>query len=403
MHPPGGTLLTARIHLRTMHAQAGDAEPSTGHDPGVVLVGALAVFLGAAYLGYLAVAEFPRTDVAAWKRLLQAGFGVALPTGLLAGARWLDGADLDRSAVWGAAMWTLGGLSALTLLTAWKFYVDSLGSGLGPQPFETLVLNAQAGAVAGLLVGVHDARARRNAEHFATARDQHRLLNQLLRHNILNSVQLVDSYVAAYRQGGAEEAAMLDTVQSQCEAIEGLVEKARTLEHSTVDGGALQPIDVVAAVERQVSVFSSSYPDASFETELPASATAVADPLFDTVVENLLSNAVEHNDREEPTVSITVERGDDWVEVTVADDGPGISDRMKRTIFDHEESGTPHGLGLYLVDTLVGHYGGEVVAEDTESRGARFVVRLRRTEGELSGEEDGAGPGEEDDDHGEWS
>ena len=50
----------------------------------------------------------------------------------------------------------------------------------------------------------------------------------------------------------------------------------------------------------------------------------VADDLLDRVSSNLLSNAVEHNERDSPTVSVTVDAGGDDVVVSVADDGPDV-------------------------------------------------------------------------------
>ena len=61
--------------------------------------------------------------------------------------------------------------------------------------------------------------------------------------------------------------------------------------------------------------------------------------------------------------------------VTVADDGPGIPDTRKESVFEPTEGGN-HGLGFYLVDSLVGDYGGSVRVLDNEPRGAVFEVRL---------------------------
>jgi signal transduction histidine kinase len=101
-----------------------------------------------------------------------------------------------------------------------------------------------------------------------------------------------------------------------------------------------------------------------------------------SVFRNLLNNAVQHSDRDEPTVVVSAETeaGGDWVVVRVADDGPGIPADRKETVFGKGEKGLESegtGLGLYLVYTLVDHYGGSVWIEDNDPRGSVFVVRLR--------------------------
>jgi signal transduction histidine kinase len=70
--------------------------------------------------------------------------------------------------------------------------------------------------------------------------------------------------------------------------------------------------------------------------------------------------------------------------VTVADNGPGIPDDMKAKLFQRfkgegAKSGG-HGLGLYLVKTIVDDFGGRVKAGDRVrgdySKGAKFVLLL---------------------------
>lgn len=93
---------------------------------------------------------------------------------------------------------------------------------------------------------------------------------------------------------------------------------------------------------------------------------------------NLLGNAVaaveEHPD---PRIAVAVRAGNGTVEVTVADNGPGIPvehrERIWEPDFTTRKRGT--GLGLALVRQTIRAYGGEVELHETET-GACFVVRL---------------------------
>lgn len=93
---------------------------------------------------------------------------------------------------------------------------------------------------------------------------------------------------------------------------------------------------------------------------------------------NLLGNAVaaveEHPD---PRIAVAVRAGNGTVEVTVADNGPGIPvehrERIWEPDFTTRKRGT--GLGLALVRQTIRAYGGEVELQETET-GACFVVRL---------------------------
>lgn len=101
--------------------------------------------------------------------------------------------------------------------------------------------------------------------------------------------------------------------------------------------------------------------------------------MLDSVFRNLISNAIEHNDKEIPRVSISTEYSDSTVLVKIVDNGPGIPDDCKETIFERGEKGLESsgtGLGLYLVKTLIDSHNGKVWVEDNEPDGAVFVVQL---------------------------
>lgn len=107
----------------------------------------------------------------------------------------------------------------------------------------------------------------------------------------------------------------------------------------------------------------------------------VADDLLGAVFRNLLTNAVRHNRGDDPTVSVSVETRPDDVFVRISDNGPGVPDDRKEEVFGRGEKGLESsgtGLDLYLVDTVVGSYGGDIWIEDNDPTGATFVVRLRR-------------------------
>jgi len=103
------------------------------------------------------------------------------------------------------------------------------------------------------------------------------------------------------------------------------------------------------------------------------------------VFENLLANAVSFTPSDRQVV-VSMAVVDDWAEVTISDDGPGIPpehlDRIFSRFFSYRpgtDPGRGHmGLGLAIVKAIVEGYGGTVTAENQAQCGARFIVRLRR-------------------------
>jgi len=101
---------------------------------------------------------------------------------------------------------------------------------------------------------------------------------------------------------------------------------------------------------------------------------------------NLLENALRHTP---PGTRIdvrteTTPAGD--ARLVVSDDGPGVPEELRDSIFERfvrgaGDRGGSFGLGLAIVRAVAESHGGEVHVEDThphggEHRGARFVVTL---------------------------
>ena len=76
----------------------------------------------------------------------------------------------------------------------------------------------------------------------------------------------------------------------------------------------------------------------------------------------------------------------EWVEVSIIDNGPGISPELHNQIFELNFTGRAGahpgklGFGLWWVKTLMTRLGGSVVVESDGQHGATFVLRLPRVE-----------------------
>lgn len=102
-------------------------------------------------------------------------------------------------------------------------------------------------------------------------------------------------------------------------------------------------------------------------------------PKVERIVENLLNNAARHTTAGTP-IHVDVQPAGDGVDLIVEDEGPGVPDEVKRTIFEPFEQGkAAHGgvgIGLSLVRRFAELHGGTAHVEDRPGGGARFVVRL---------------------------
>jgi signal transduction histidine kinase len=116
----------------------------------------------------------------------------------------------------------------------------------------------------------------------------------------------------------------------------------------------------------------SAYPELELVKETPIPQMSVqANSMLGSIFRNLLKNAIQHNDKETPKAAVSATDRDDTVVVRIADNGPGIPDSRKDTVFGKGEKGLDSqgtGIGLYLVETLIENYGGDIWIEDRENR-----------------------------------
>lgn len=317
-------------------------------------------------------------------------FVIVLPFfgGLIYGGYWLDRSRLPPERYRRTAMWTFGGAAAflaLNVVSATFWPPDQLWLLSG-----WLRATATMGGGVGLLVGIIEARAienaleaersRMRAEQLETRREWLDYLNGLLRHEVLNTAQVINGYaetVVAETNLEGETRSRLAAIQRQSEDMTGIIQDVRVLLDATRGEATFGRVDLATVIRDEIRDLRDVYGAVEVETSLPETCHVRADALLPRVFSNLLGNAVEHNDSELPRVSVALETGAEHAIVRVADNGPGIPPAEREALF---ERGAPtendHGLGLYLVRQLVERYDGAVELAETGRSGTEFVVEL---------------------------
>ena len=210
------------------------------------------------------------------------------------------------------------------------------------------------------------------------------ILNRIVRHDIRNDMAVIEGRSELLADhvdpAGAEH---LEKIRQGSEHVVELTKNVRTLMNSILAGETVEtePTDAAAILERQLSQARQRFDDAEFELdgELPAECTVEANEMLSSVFTNLFNNAVQHNDKPTCRVTVGVERTSESVRITVADNGPGVPPDRREELFGRGVKGLDSpgtGVGLYLVDTLVDHYGGSVSIGDNDPEGAVFTVEL---------------------------
>jgi two-component system OmpR family sensor kinase len=341
------------------------------------------VGVGVAVLAAATVTLANRGPAALVDAVLLGGPGAAI----LLAAVGVQRSDLPAARYRRVAGWTVAGAGALLVVVGLMILTPSMPI---DNPSVALTLGAGVGGFAGLLNGVNEARAIRNAtaaeaERVTAAmadRQRERLewVNHLLRHDILNDATVIRARADALAEDGADPA-HVDAIRRGTDDIEELIRNVRTFLETDPEGGAsLSPVDLVSVVEGGVESVASASPEATVTTDLPDRTVVRADGLLDSVVSNLLRNAVIHTGAA-PTVEASVTADGDTATLRVTDDGPGLPEYLRGRVFEREEGGD-HGFGLYLVGRLAERYGGAARVAETGPDGTTFAVDLPLVDGE---------------------
>ncbi len=102
--------------------------------------------------------------------------------------------------------------------------------------------------------------------------------------------------------------------------------------------------------------------------------------LLRQLLQNLVGNAIVHHPGPAPHIAIRSERRGSDAVIIVEDDGDGIPDCQRDSVFGlfarGSSSADGHGIGLSAAKRIVERHGGRIWIEDGVPRGARFCMTL---------------------------
>lgn len=118
-------------------------------------------------------------------------------------------------------------------------------------------------------------------------------------------------------------------------------------------------------------------------SHLGADPRCLPAPAMITVLGNLIENAfdafAQTPGRTLHEVSVSVREGEQGLILSVDDNACGMSDEVRRHLFERgaTSKGKGHGTGLYLVKQIVDAYHGDIRVESTRGVGSSFVITFR--------------------------
>lgn len=256
---------------------------------------------------------------------------------------------------------------------------------------KTYLFGASLGAIGGLLYGMQEAYAVENAreverkatkvQHVEAERARLEYLNNVLRHEVLNNVAVISGYADLAQQTDDTDRIdeHLETIRRHSDDVTTLIDDVRTLIDvlDPPDDATADRVDLGRLVTTEIERLRTAHPSVTVSIDAPDDVSVEGDHTLVYVFRNLLNNAVKHNDADDPRIDVTIDRTSDTAVTRIADNGPGIPEGRRDTLFERSGHGN-HGLGLYTAATIVAHHDGGIDLADTRPDGSTFTVTLPR-------------------------
>ena len=231
---------------------------------------------------------------------------------------------------------------------------------------------------------------KRIEEELKNAKQEAELYLDLMGHDLNNMHQIALGYLelANSMPPGKEQTEFIDksaeVLQRSTQLINN-VKKLQKLHDSTIQTQDTDVIPILRDIQKEYGSIPNKHITLNIKDH--EQCTVKANELLHEVYANLITNAIRHTgDKADITINADTIKDDDnqYCRVIVEDNGPGIPDEKKTTIFNRTLKGSNKakgmGIGLYIVKTLVDTYGGRVWTEDRvhndHTKGARFIVIL---------------------------
>ncbi|MBY8985374.1 MAG: PAS domain-containing protein [Candidatus Lokiarchaeota archaeon] len=241
---------------------------------------------------------------------------------------------------------------------------------------------------------------KESEEKFRKAFLQADLYRDIFAHDINNILQNIHSSaeLSSLYLNNPEK---LNTISELYEIIHEQVERGRKLiknvrkineiEDSEIE---LEKIEIFQVLNKAIEFLKNSFQARTLDVKINSQKKKTyvyANNLLLDVFDNILINAVRHNSSTKIEIEIEIKKEklkrENYIRMEFNDNGLGISDYRKKSIFEKGKRKSQRsrglGLGLSLVKKIVDSYQGDIWVEDRTKgdykQGSKFVVLLHET------------------------
>jgi len=174
-----------------------------------------------------------------------------------------------------------------------------------------------------------------------------------------------------------------DMIETSVQRLDATLMDLIRLARTRKGASKLHAIGVTELVRHIMEALSHlpKFSKTKFDIDIPVQLQVHTDKvLLQSVLQNLIHNAINYSNRQSPQISIVATQNADTIEFRVADNGDGIAADVQPRIFDmfyrgHQDS-NGSGLGLFIVKNALEKMHGTVRFQSDKGAGTTFIVTL---------------------------
>lgn len=241
---------------------------------------------------------------------------------------------------------------------------------------------------------------RKNAETLLhEALNQAEIYKDILAHdinNILQNILSANQFIGELQENGTQQEnsevrEMTNIINGQIIRGKKLISNVRSLSQIEKQKLSFKSMDIIKILQTSILFLQNSYQSKKISIQfnsIQEKLNIQANELIQDLFENILINAVKHNSNNPIeigiNISMEIQNNINYCKIEFIDNGVGIADERKLTIFEKiskkKRTGSGMGLGLSLVKKIIEIYNGKIWVEDRikgdHLKGANFIILL---------------------------
>ncbi len=241
---------------------------------------------------------------------------------------------------------------------------------------DTFLSDKDGNVIGVLSSGIDITESQRAASELKAAVETSMLYLDLMGHDIRNQLQAITMSADLLKDmaQSPDGERLLEYVISAADACDALIDKVHATENLL--SVPLGDVSLKETLEQTLDLFRRKHGKVKVMVDYGGLDPIIrADPYLENLLRELLENAIKHNPKEKKRVWICIGQRDDGFKIAISDNGPGMSEKMKLSLFDLEKR--LGGVGAQQVKHIVDKYRGHIVVVDRVEDEPKQGVEIR--------------------------